>query len=499
MTQAPEPNKDNPNWLRRWLQFGREQKSGDTIAAQIGEDARNVVVGKNVIQIGQFVLPIRFILGLLLLMVAGGVGAWFYFVPAQMAGSYNIAVAEFGERQADGKFQGLPDGLLLSGWVYTNLKDQYAANKSLLGDTNVAVWHDSLPFTQKRSRIGDIETEAQAKALAQKIHAHVIIYGEYDPSQGLLIKLYANHELLRGDLDEGSGNYQLGDAIPLQLPLNPTDLGQTGYINSEMSLRADALFWLTLALSYEIQNRPQKAFDLLKAHMPTDLPSGQKLFHFFMGREALILSDQAQDPNDQECSDAVYQHLAIARSEFTLASAKDYIRPLIGLGGVYFGYAQCLPPEVRFESDALASALTNYQQALQLAKAQNEPALLNRAQLGLGQVYQIQGDAYADNQQIAEATQAYVQALEWLNATVTALKPQEQYRLLTHTYLTRGIVYEHQAEMATETTVQQDLVAKALADYGACAKQAGALSTDIVLQSTAKLCQDYAKQVQSSH
>ncbi|MCX6044894.1 MAG: hypothetical protein NT075_07255, partial [Chloroflexi bacterium] len=189
--------------------------------------------------------------------------------------------------------------------------------------------------------------------------------------------------------------------------------------------------------------------------------------------------------------------LATARTEFTLASDKDSIRPLIGLGGVYFDYAQCLPPEVRFESDALASALGNYQQALQLAKAQNELTLLNRAQLGLGQVYQIQGDAFADNQQIDEAAQAYAQALDWLTATVTALKPLEQYRLLTHTYLTRGIVYEHQAEITADGTVQQDLYAKALADYGACAQQSGALSTDIVLQSTAKLCQDYAKQVKS--
>jgi tetratricopeptide (TPR) repeat protein len=494
-TDQQEPQ----SWLRRQLQRSRAPKNGDTIAAQIGEDARNVVVGKNVIQIGEFVLPIRLILALLLVVVAGLVAAWLYFVPAQMQGSYNLAIAEFGERQTADKLERLPDGSLLSGWVYTKLNEQYVANQGLLGDITVELWHDSLPLTQKRSQIGIVENEAGAKALAQKINAHIIIYGEYDPAQGLVVKLYANHELLRGDLDEASGNYQLGDAIPLQLPLNRADLGQTGYINGEMTRRANAIFWLTLALAYEIQNKPQKAFDLLKEHIPTtELPGGQRLFHFFMGREALILSDQAQDPNAQECSDVVYKYLATARDEFTQASDKAYIRPLIGLGGVYFDYAQCLPPEARFESDALSSALANYTQALQLAEEQKEPELVSRAQLGLGQVYQIQGDAFADNQQIEEAKHAYAQALTWLNATIEALKPLQQYRLLTHTYLTRGIVYEHQAEIATEATARHDLYSKALADYADCTKQSGALSTDIVLLSTAKLCQSYAKQVPSS-
>lgn len=506
----------NQGWLRRFLQ--REQGNHDTIATQVGGDvqganvigSKNVISGdvqapvvlgsKNVIQIGNFSLPIRFILALLVVIVAGLLFAWLRFVPAQMSAAYNLAIAEFGEDQGADKTTSLPDGALLSGWVYTKLKEQYqaTANQALLGDLTVELWHDSLPWTQKRRHIGFIGDEADAATLAKRLNAHIVIYGDYDPTQGLAIKFYANHELLRGDLDETSGNYQLGDPIQLQLPINQADVGQTSYINSEMTVRANALFWLTLALVYEIQNKPQKAFDLLKAHMPTDLPSGQRLFHFFMGREALILSDQAQDPNTQECSDTVYKHLATARDEFTAASkdAPTYIRPIIGLGGVYFDYAQCLPPEVRFESDELASGLATYQKALQLAKEQKESALIYRAQLGLGQMYQLQGDAFADSNQSDQAKQAYAQALTWLDPTIDALKPLEQYRLLTHAYLTRGIINEHQAEIVTDPAVRQSFYAKALADYGDCAKQSGALSTDIVLQSTAKLCQTYAKQVQ---
>jgi hypothetical protein len=38
------------SWLQRLLHW-RADKTGDTIAAQIGEAAENVVVGKNIIQI----------------------------------------------------------------------------------------------------------------------------------------------------------------------------------------------------------------------------------------------------------------------------------------------------------------------------------------------------------------------------------------------------------------------------------------------------------------
>src|SRR5690242_17319724 len=75
MTGEPEPNqKQSPpqNWLQRWLTRGRNQPAGDTIGAQIGENARNIVVGKNVIQIGRLELPfylaVPLVVGLLIII-----------------------------------------------------------------------------------------------------------------------------------------------------------------------------------------------------------------------------------------------------------------------------------------------------------------------------------------------------------------------------------------------------------------------------------------------
>src|SRR6266436_4082983 len=105
-SQNNQDHQDNRNWLRRWLQRGRDQQASDMIAAQIGENARNVVVGKNVIQIGTLQIPMY-----LAVIIAAGVvisaASTLLFVlspsgladlfPKRLAGQYNIAVADFGE------------------------------------------------------------------------------------------------------------------------------------------------------------------------------------------------------------------------------------------------------------------------------------------------------------------------------------------------------------------------------------------------------------------
>ena len=71
---APEP-RQKQNWLNNLLR--ERTKSNDTIAANVGSGAENVVVGKNIIQIGSIKIPRwlgLLILGLLVvLVVIGGV------------------------------------------------------------------------------------------------------------------------------------------------------------------------------------------------------------------------------------------------------------------------------------------------------------------------------------------------------------------------------------------------------------------------------------------
>ncbi len=68
-------NKKSNTWLQRIFAQWKPRARGDHIAAQVGEGAKNVVVGKNIIQIGTLRVPIWFAMLLIvcLLMITGAI------------------------------------------------------------------------------------------------------------------------------------------------------------------------------------------------------------------------------------------------------------------------------------------------------------------------------------------------------------------------------------------------------------------------------------------
>src|SRR5690349_12070866 len=72
--QKPE-NTNPPNWFQRQYQCRRSKSASDQITAHIGEDAQNVVVGKNIIQIGSIQLSRRAAIVLVIgILILAGVG-----------------------------------------------------------------------------------------------------------------------------------------------------------------------------------------------------------------------------------------------------------------------------------------------------------------------------------------------------------------------------------------------------------------------------------------
>lgn len=74
----PNPTDDakpqTRNWLTRFVQRFQGQRQGDTIAAEVGADAQNVAVGKNIIQIGALKIP-RIVALILVIGIIGGLTA----------------------------------------------------------------------------------------------------------------------------------------------------------------------------------------------------------------------------------------------------------------------------------------------------------------------------------------------------------------------------------------------------------------------------------------
>ncbi len=85
MSESPQNGR---NWLNRLLARALHGGQGDVIAANVGEGAQNVAVGKFILQnnvrIGTLVVPVRFILVLLAVAAAVAVGVWFAVVPTRM-------------------------------------------------------------------------------------------------------------------------------------------------------------------------------------------------------------------------------------------------------------------------------------------------------------------------------------------------------------------------------------------------------------------------------
>jgi tetratricopeptide (TPR) repeat protein len=75
--QTDSERKNNRRWLEHLLRHFIGKRPGDTVAANIGEGARDVVVGKNIIQIGTLKIPI-WILGVIALSVVIGAIAVVY-------------------------------------------------------------------------------------------------------------------------------------------------------------------------------------------------------------------------------------------------------------------------------------------------------------------------------------------------------------------------------------------------------------------------------------
>jgi len=496
---------DNQSWLRR-----RQRRTpGDTITAQIGEDARNIVVGKNVIQIGTLQIPfyLAAIIAVGVLIVAGL--ALFnalrpLFQPvARMSGQFNIAVAQFSEIDTNGRERQTDNGLTLSRWVYDALKTEYASNPTLGGLGSVEIWHDSPGIPGKNTELGIVagDTEAAralaAGELANKVGAHMVIYGVVnaaDPS-GVALEFYIAPEL-QPETSALIGQYMLGAPIPIQLPFDTSGpLGNLA-VGTNLQTRTAALFYLTAGLTLDLLGRSQSALEILQ-QAETNLPNwqdgdGKEILYFFIAREALFLARQKLDQASE------FQALTQAAEDAArraLTIQPGYVRAQVVLGGVYLARAQRLPPAERLlEPSALNLAITNYEQAVALAAQSEDIFLQSVAHLALATALRTQGQAYYLTNEWVQANQTFDQAIALLATVIQPLTDAKQYRLLAQAYQVQGAAYWQQSDVYRQegdAMGQKERLTQASTAFANCIEQGEQVPFDQILHEEviAKSCQ----------
>lgn len=448
MTAPPEPPRER--WPQRLLRRLTQRPGGDTIAASV-QQSQNVVVGKNIVQIGTLVVPIPLLVAILVALV-GGVSLIIWQLNAitprgntRMNGTFNIAVADFTELDARGQPIARSEmGSLLSGWVYNSLlkqRDDYTRTSDSDNGANLMIWSNSTPRSEKGVAIGLIdatepdERQKQAEKVAKDIGADAVVYGVFDSEHGLTTEFYVVPPQRYSILDI-VGGYQLGtDPIPV-------DKGDRPALFRQLAPRTNGLFWLLLGLRYVEFGDAAQAYDLLsraEANL-TDWSGGQQgeeLLYFFKGQVALF---DAQRIDRQQQPVQYQQRLTDAQTAFDQAIRINpmYARVYVGRGSLFLERAEAIEQPEDLVG-LLDQAITNYEQAKQLAIGTgNQEQITRLAELGEAQTHRLRGQVYYVLEQDADAEPELNAAAEGAQIVIDRITTadDDDYRVLGQAYLT---------------------------------------------------------------
>jgi tetratricopeptide (TPR) repeat protein len=385
-----------------------------------------------------------------------------------MSGRFNIAVAEFGEVGADGQARPSLDGQLLSRAVFDKLRSEYNEHYPELAGaaaSSVQIWHDN-PEVDKNITLGVIygltaqERAAAAERLAEQIQADMVVYGyliEQEGSQRLELEFYYRSDTLRGEPDAIAGRHRLGEAISLPVSFKQDPTIAKEWILEPLDFRTQALFWLTLGLTYDVLDKQEKSLEIFleaeEALQEWEDADGKEVLYYFIGREAYWLRQY---------------DLAIAYLEQAQASNPRYANAYATLGAVYYDRAQLyfvrdqpIPPEMadcvtteHLEQAAatLAEAMADIdravdylRQAVEIAPDSLWPPIEYISRLSLGFTYRLKGQLYLFAKNYEAAEPWFVAALEQFQMLRQVFDKMEQHQFLAWAYSGLGATRQMQA------------------------------------------------------
>jgi tetratricopeptide (TPR) repeat protein len=424
-------------------------------------------------KIRAYAMPLVPALVIVLLLIGVLAGAAAIFVgPGEMTGLFNVAVAEFGQLDANGQVHSSQDGLLLSRWIYRGLQDEY---ESLPREFAAQLWHDSLDLTQKRARIGIVsgrtpdERQQMAMKLADRINARVIIYGNLDVDQSpasFIPEFYVSP--LSGQADEIIGAHQLGTPITLELPIDLRDPADGLSLNATLSTRSAVLIQFTIGLMYDLANQPQKALGVFQAMTDPGLgwqdAEGKEILYLFIGRELHLLKREDE---------------AIAAYQTALGINPNYARAYIGLGNIHYERAKRSTTDERLALDELAQAIGEYRDAVEVAPVSPGAVVEVKSHLALALPLRLEGEILLVQGDLDAAEPSLIEAIAETRTAIDLLKSKEgQEQYLASAYLILGAALHQQAHIRLvrgDNTSSKGLFQQASAAYEQCAVYAGPL------------------------
>jgi tetratricopeptide (TPR) repeat protein len=333
----------------------------------------------------------------LLIIAALALGAVWLNAPDEMTDltrPFNIAVAEFGHLTPEGQTVSSDVERRMSRLIFEAFRDG--------GEDPPLVWHDSLPWWQKRTPLDVVtgatweERQGEARALAYRVGANLVIYGgemEGGNDRWMGVRFYAR-ELAEGE--ELIGEYQLGEPIRLL----QADIAQPG-LEEEMIARARIYYLFANALNQEAYRRYAAARADLEAAAAVpgwEDRQGIEVLYYYIGRE--LLEGKEYDE-------------ALAAFDRAIVENEDYARPYLGRGEVYRRRAEPLPAGQADEKLALLDlAAVEYERAIGIASESPGSGIEVKARLDLAATHQLKAGIRSEQGQLQQAMDELDQAGE---------------------------------------------------------------------------------------
>jgi tetratricopeptide (TPR) repeat protein len=396
-------------------------------------------------------------------------------------GVFNIAVAEFGEMDANGEIHSSKAGQLMSGWTVNYLRDELKKE-----DSNLVVWpNEGNLFT--RTNVPLVKPDTAEKTAAD-INADLLLYGYIDtranPPQLALNFWIAPQDKYK--FEDIQGSTQIGNPIRV---VNLNDPGIS--VQGELERQSISAAFIAMGLAQEQLGQTE---DALAVFLKAERAAPQsEIVQFFVGREYLFWAEFQPDQQAALWQKAEDSYLKAI--EFNDQYAKAYL----GLGSVYIKRSAELLDTAKAsnltidpQSLQLAEqAILSYQKALELKPGPEQIGNVDKdlARLALGNAYRQKGAILLYQGNTDLALSAFDAAIESLGLAQTAFEASipehESYRrYLAQTYEYLGTVYQWQGSaFEIKQDYEQALPAyqKAMDAFSRCVAQDEA-SDDLIIQ-----------------
>jgi hypothetical protein len=331
-----------------------------------------------------------------------------------MLGDFNVAVAEFEMADPNGSPIEGSDGKALANSIYAQVK-------AGLGEANIekVVAHYEPPWAPEQTgRVEGRTAEERATSaaqLAERINAHMIIYGVVTQA-GDRSQLTPEFYVRTKGFEQGQellGPHALGSPLRMALPFKPT--GFTDVDNPALAGRIDALCLITIGLVYLSAENPHEALDYFQRaeQIPGWIRSaGKEIVYLLIGSANLRLSS----------TEKTAASLAAGAEAFATALDinPDYARAQLGQAAV--AYLQALKDPTKITRNTVDLAMLDeaehaYRAAGTMKDAPPSVHVSTKIAFGLGQIYLVRGGILSDTVQLETARTAFESVIgDYLNS-----------------------------------------------------------------------------------